>query len=252
MRYKLVIAYNGARFCGWQVQKSALSIQGLVQKAVEIALRHSVTLPGSGRTDAGVHAQGQTAHFDTPSPIDPLRLRFTLHALLPPDIRILEVIEVPSDFHARFSASSKIYHYHLHLDPTPDPFSAPYRHIVRRTCDLDRMAKAIPYFIGTHNFTSFANSSTDGISPEEGIRTLYRLDLIEQKGGVRLEFEANGFLYRMARNITGALLAVAANKIEPEEMIPMREAQKRQNLFKPAPPQGLFLHEVCYESLRKR
>lgn len=246
MRYKLIIAYDGTSYCGWQVQKTGLSIQYLVQTALEKLLQHPISLTGSGRTDAGVHASGQTAHFDTDELVEPLRLRLGINALLPVDIRILEVIEVPSDFHARYSAFSKIYHYHLHLDSIADPFTHPYRHIVRGPCDVNLIKKAVPHLIGTHDFTSFANHANKGSAANGAIRTLYRLDLIEQKGGVRLEFEANGFLYKMVRNITGLLLRVGAKKISPEKVADIILAKSRQSPFKPAPAQGLFLHEVCY------
>ncbi len=126
-RYKLTLAYDGTNYCGWQVQTEKTSIQSLIQQALQTALRHPLNLTGSGRTDAGVHAQGQTAHFDTDLPFDPARLRLSLNALLPPDIRILLIEPAAPDFHARYSAQSKIYHYHLHLDRIANPFTRLYR-----------------------------------------------------------------------------------------------------------------------------
>lgn len=246
MRYQLIIAYDGTAYCGWQVQKTGFSIQRLIQTALEKLLQHPVSLTGSGRTDKGVHANGQTAHFDTQKLIEPSRLRLAVNSLLPADIRILKVLPAASDFHARYSAFSKIYHYHLHLEVPSDPFTHPYRHTVRGHCDLNLIRKAIPHLLGTHDFTSFANHANKGSAARGAIRTLYRLDLIEQKGGVRLEFEANGFLYKMVRNITGLLLSVGANKISPEEVPKIIEAKTRKIPFKPAPAQGLFLHQVCY------
>lgn len=127
MRYKLTIAYDGTHYCGWQVQDHLDSIQSLIQKALQTALRHPLDLTGSGRTDAGVHARGQTAHFDSQLPFDPSRLRLSLNALLPPDIRILKIDPVAPDFHARYCAKAKIYHYHLHLSRVDDPFTRLYR-----------------------------------------------------------------------------------------------------------------------------
>src|SRR5579872_501769 len=128
MRYKLTITYDGTNYSGWQVQENAQSIQALVQKALVTALRHPLDLTGSSRTDSGVHAQGQIAHFDTDTTFDPARLRISLNALLPPDIRILQIEPTLPEFHARYSATSKIYHYHLHTDPIADPFTKLYRH----------------------------------------------------------------------------------------------------------------------------
>ncbi|MBX9743616.1 MAG: tRNA pseudouridine(38-40) synthase TruA, partial [Chlamydiales bacterium] len=120
-RYKLILAYDGTNYCGWQVQNNGLSIQALVQNALQTVLRHSLNLTGSGRTDAGVHAKGQTAHFDTDLSINLSSLRLSLNRLLPPDIRVMKIEPVDLDFHARYSALSKTYHYYLHLDKISDP-----------------------------------------------------------------------------------------------------------------------------------
>ncbi len=243
-RYKLTIAYDGTRYLGWQVQETGDSIQSLTQKALETALRHPIQLTGSGRTDAGVHARGQTAHFDTDLPIDLSRLRISLNALLPEDIRILQIESVPDSFHARYSARSKIYHYHLHLDRVADPFSRLYRAQVFVPIDLLRLKKAAQFFLGTHDFSAFANSKET--KSDDTIRTLYRLDVVEQKGGVRLEFEGDGFLYKMVRNITGTLLDIAAGRFEPEEVAAMLASKDRRRAGAAAPPHGLFLMEVRY------
>lgn len=242
MRYKLTIAYDGTHYSGWQVQENAPSIQALVQKALQTALRHPVDLTGSSRTDAGVHARGQTAHFDT-GPIHPPKLRLSLNALLPPDIRILEVEPAAAAFHARYSASSKIYHYHLHLDPIADPFTQLYRHQVFGSFDLAKVEQAIPHFLGAHDFISFANTKE---LQTDTIRTLKRLDIVPQKGGLRLEFEGDGFLYKMVRNITGTLLDIAAGKIPPEAIPSLLAARDRRKAGAAAPPHGLFLMEVIY------
>lgn len=243
-RYKLTIAYDGTRYLGWQVQETGDSIQSLTQKALETALRHPIQLTGSGRTDAGVHARGQTAHFDTDLPIDLSRLRISLNALLPEDIRILQIESVPDSFHARYSARSKIYHYHLHLDRVADPFSRLYRAQVFVPIHLERLKIAAQLFLGTHDFSAFANSKET--KSDDTIRTLYRLDVVEQKGGVRLEFEGDGFLYKMVRNITGTLLDIAAGRFEPEEVAVMLASKDRRKAGAAAPSHGLFLMEVRY------
>ena len=242
MRYKLLIAYDGTHYSGWQVQKDQASIQALIQSALRTALRHPLDLTGSGRTDAGVHALGQTAHFDSQEFFKKELLRASLNALLPPDIRIREITPVPPDFHARYSAKAKIYHYHLHLDRVLDPFQRLYRHQPRAKLDLVKQAAS--HFIGTHDFTSFANEKAS--APQDPIRTISRLDIKEQKGGVRLEFEGDGFLYKMVRNITGTLLDAAAKKIPLDEIPKIFEAKDRRKAGSAAPPQGLFLVEVLY------
>ncbi len=242
MRFKLTTAYDGTNYSGWQVQENAPSIQPLIQKALETTLRHPLDLTGSSRTDAGVHALGQIAHFDTDTPFEVKRLILSLNALLPPDIRIFQIEPVAPDFHARYSARSKIYHYHLHLDPVADPFTKLYRHQVFGPFDLPKLKRAALQFVGTHDFTSFANTKE---GPEkDSVRTLYRLDIVEQKGGLRLEFEGDGFLYKMVRNITGTLLDVAAGRLDEAKISSIFAARDRRKGGPAAPPQGLFLMEV--------
>jgi tRNA pseudouridine38-40 synthase len=247
-RYKLTIAYDGAAYCGWQVQANGISIQSLVQKALQTVLREPVDCTGSGRTDAGVHALGQTAHFDGPENLKISRTKHSLNALLPSDIRIFNIEPVHSDFHARYSAVSKTYHYHLHLDPISNPFVHRYRHHVRGPCNLSRILDAVPYFLGKHDFFSFANKGLSGSASRDSIRTLSRIDLVEQKGGVRLEFEGDGFLYKMVRNITGTLLDVGSGVLSPSDIPAIFEAKDRRKARFTAPPQGLFLMEVRYKT----
>lgn len=248
-RYKILISYDGTNYSGWQVQGNGLAIQPLVQKALETILRHPIDLTGSGRTDAGVHALGQTAHFDTPVDFDPHRLLISLNALLPPDIRIHKADLVLSNFHARYSAFSKIYHYHLHLSRVSDPFTRLYRYHAGPNLDMERIKTAIPHLLGIHDFTSFANEAHRGSASRDPIRNLSRLDVIEQRGGVRLEFEADGFLYKMVRNITGTLIDIGAKRIEPHAIPAIFEAKNRSAAGWAAPAHALFLMEVKYLQL---
>lgn len=244
MRYKLTIAYDGTDYAGWQVQANATTIQPLIQKALAVVLRHPTDLTGSGRTDAGVHARGQVAHFDTDLPIVLPVLRASLNALLPLDIRILEITPVAPDFHARYSATSKIYHYHLHLDPIADPFSRRYSHQVFGHHCLEKLRLGALQFLGTHDFISFANTKEEALT--DSVRTIYRLDVVEQKGGVRLEFEGDGFLYKMVRNITGALLDISAGKLDASKIADILATRDRKAAGAAAPAKGLFLIQVKY------
>lgn len=244
--YKLTIAYDGTAYCGWQVQLNGISIQSLIQHKISIILRTKVTLIGSGRTDAGVHARGQIAHFHSCKIHDFYRFQGSLNALLPRDIRILHIEEVPINFHAQYTAIGKTYYYHLNLDHVPDPFTRLYSLHVKEKINADLLKKASLFFIGTHDFTSFANEAHLGSASKDPIRTLKRLDVVEELYGVRLEFQGNGFLYKMVRNIVGTLLEVAAGKRSKEE-IPLILSQKdRKSAGQAAPPQGLFLMEVEY------
>jgi tRNA pseudouridine38-40 synthase len=247
--YKLLIVYDGTNYCGWQVQPNGLSIQQVVQEKASLILRQPILITGSGRTDAGVHAKGQAAHFQLPRALDLYRFLGSLNALLPSDIRVLEAKEVPMNFHARYSATGKIYHYHLHLDYIENPFTRLYCWRIKEKMDLAAFKKAATCFIGSHDFTSLSNDSHSGCAANDPVRTVQRLDIIEQPQGLRLEFEANGFLYKMVRNITGTLVDVGLGKFAAEQMPLILAARDRKKAGRAAPPQGLFLMHVHYPNL---
>lgn len=244
--YKLTISYDGTAYCGWQVQPNGISIQALIEAALSTILRKQTAIHGSGRTDAGVHACGQTAHFKTEIQFDNRRLLHSLNGILPSSIRILSIENVPEDFHARFSATGKEYHYHLWLDPVQSPFQRLYSLHVRKHIDFKALQKACALFVGTHNFASFANEAHRGSAARDPVRTLTRLDAIETAGGVRLEFEADGFLYKMVRNITGTLLEAATGSLSDSAIRDIFSAKDRRAAPAAVPPQGLFLHKVFY------
>lgn len=249
--YKLTIAYDGTHYHGWQIQPNGVSIQELLQKAIKIILREDVHVIGSGRTDAGAHAQGQVAHFKYRSGIDLYRFHASINGLLPPDIRVKCIEEVPLDFHAQYSAISKTYHYHLYLDPILDPCRRLYVLHVKEKIDLEKLEKAAQLFIGTHNFTSFSNEAHRGTAAYDAIRTLQRLDLVKQEGGVRLEFEGDGFLYKMVRNIVGILLEVASHKRSIEEILLIFKAKDRRKAGKAVSSKALYLMNVEYPPFPK-
>ena len=202
---RLTIAYDGTQYHGWQIQQNANAIQAILEQKIHIILREEVRVIGSGRTDAGVHAKGQVAHFKHGHPIQFYRFAGSLNGLLPRDIRILKAEEASPEFHAQYSALGKTYHYHLHLDRVLDPFDRLYSYHVREKIDLEKMREAAKLLLGTHDFTSFANEAHSGCAAYDPIRTLKKLDIVPQEGGVRLEMEADGFLYKMVRNIVGIL-----------------------------------------------
>jgi tRNA pseudouridine38-40 synthase len=247
-KYRLTIAYDGTDYGGWQVQRNAVSIQSLIEQSLGTILRAPAAIVGSGRTDAGVHALGQSAHFSTNASIDPKKTLASLNGLLPAKIRILDIVTVPLDFHARYHAVSKIYHYRLHLSQVPDPFKHRYAYHVPHPVDLHRLKKNASQWIGTHDFTSFANEASRGPAAKDAVRTLHRLDVIEESGGVRLEFEGDGFLYKMVRNIVGTLLDICAEKIAEDQIPSILAAKDRKLAGRAAPPHGLYLVEVKYES----
>lgn len=246
IKYRMLIAYDGTNYGGWQIQPNAISIQALIQQSLSIILRQEITIHGSGRTDAGVHALGQCAHFIVEKAIDIPKTFASLNGLLPKDIRILFLEEAKEEFHARFSARSKSYHYRLHLDPVADPFKRLYSYHVPHHVDLDLLKTASFSFLGTHDFTSFANEPGRGSVAHDAVRTLLRLDIVEESGGVRLEFQGDGFLYKMVRNITGTLLDVCAYKITCEQIPRIFIEKDRRLAGRSAPAHGLHLVEVHY------
>ncbi len=245
-KVKCTIAYDGTHYSGWQIQPNHLTIQEVLEKYLSQILQEKIKVIGSGRTDAGVHALGQIAHFTTSKDFDPKKLTASLNRLLPPDIRI-QTLEVTSpSFHARFSAKQKTYFYHLYLNPILPPFKRNYALHVHQTLDINLLKKAAQEFIGRHDFTSFANHAHEGAAANKPIKNLYRLDIIEEEGGLRLEFEGDGFLYKMVRNIVGTLIEIASGKRDLTDIPTIFAAKNRQLSGKAAPPHGLFLIKVDY------
>lgn len=245
-KYLLKIAYDGTSYGGWQIQENAISIQETIESILQKILQQPLSLTGSGRTDAGVHALGQRAHFSTTRTLDPVKFVYSLNQLLPSNIRILEMTPVPLDFHARYSAVSKIYEYHLHLAPIRNPFLYPFSYHPPYPINLDILRRSLPHFVGTHDFTSFANAAHSGSAAKDPIRTITRLEMREQKEGVSLLFQGDGFLYKMVRNITGTLLDISSGKMDEGEIESIFSAKDRRKAGKTAPPQGLFLVDVHY------
>ncbi|MBJ7449488.1 MAG: tRNA pseudouridine(38-40) synthase TruA [Parachlamydiales bacterium] len=244
--YKLLIAYDGTNYCGWQIQPNGDTIQERLIKILTSLLQEDIHLIGAGRTDAGVHAYGQVAHFKTQKCLDCKKILKALNGLLPKDIRVLHMREVPMHFHSQYSAISKTYHYNLWLDPITNPMKRHYTTWVKQRMDISLLKEAAQVFVGTHDFTSFANSATEGSAAKGATRTIQRLDVIEQDGGVRLEFQANGFLYRMVRNIVGTLIEVAQKKRPVNSLIQIIESKDRRLAGKSAAATGLFLMNVDY------
>jgi tRNA pseudouridine38-40 synthase len=243
-KYYLKITYDGTRYSGWQIQPNSLSIQETIEKALSTLLRKSLRIIGAGRTDAGVHAKGQVAHFTYDQPLNVNQVLHALNGMLPQDIRILELAPTLNTFHAQYSALSKIYHYNLWLEKVIDPFVASYRHHFHfRHFSLPALLEGTTFFLGQHDFTTFANVR-EGVN--SAVRTLTRLDIKEQEGGIRLEFEGDGFLYKMVRNIVGSLLEISLGKKKPAQIPELLAAKDRRLAGMAAPAKGLFLITVRY------
>ncbi|MCC5831682.1 MAG: tRNA pseudouridine(38-40) synthase TruA [Chlamydiales bacterium] len=242
-KYRFTLSYDGTDYVGWQIQPNGRSIQGLLEEALKTLLGEKTRVYGAGRTDAGAHALEQSAHFLSEAELDCEQALRSLNGMLPYDIRLLQLFPAPETFHAQYSAVGKDYHYHLWLGPTISPFVRRYRHQIGYPLDLKRMNLAAQEFVGTHDFATFANL---GSSVKTTVRTIKRLDIIEQEGGVRLEFQGDGFLYKMVRNIVGTLIEVASGRREFQEICALLEAKDRRAAGIAAPARGLFLVRVHY------
>jgi len=243
MKYKIVISYDGTQYRGWQIQPRAPSVQARIQDALMVILRTPTRLVASGRTDAGVHATGQVAHFLSEKEIDFYPFLYSLNSVLPRDIRVHEIAAVPDTFHARFSVKRKIYQYHLYLSPFQSPFSFLYSTHIRTPLDIKLMEEALPSFLGTHDFSAFASSKCGNRDPN---KTLYRLEIIPKTDGVCLEFEGDGFLYKMVRNIVGTLLEIARKRISIQTVPQIFQEGGGRHVSPTVPSKGLFLHRVIY------
>jgi len=241
-RYKCKIAYDGTAYGGWQVQPTSITIQSLIQEALARLHKTKIHVTASGRTDSGVHALAQVAHFDAETPVN---IR-ALNGILPRDIRILSITPIEKDFHARYSATGKTYRYHLSLGEAHDPFTRQYSHHMFYTLDPELLTAAAAQFIGTHDFTSFANSASEGAASKNAVRTITKCAVIPTDFGYTIEVSGNGFLYKMVRNIVGCLIQIATGKLPLETITHLLKAKDRTLAPPAAPAKGLFLCQVHY------
>lgn len=243
--YKLLIMYDGTPFSGWQVQPNGVSIQQKIQEAIHTITKENVHVIGSGRTDAGVHALGQVAHFKIACDLNLYRFQHSLNALLPEEICIKAITPEGDEFHAQYSAKQKTYRYHVSRARYPSPFTRLYRWHYCGPIDMALLKESAKQLLGTHDFSSFANEAHAGSASKDPVRTLYRADIAETEEEITLEFEADGFLYKMVRNLVGTLFDIAGGKISAS--IPcILAARDRCKAGSAAPPQGLFLIKVDY------
>ena len=242
--FKLVIEYDGTAYHGWQRQKADRSIQAEIEKALAVMTRQAVALAASGRTDAGVHALGQTAHFTCDTAIEPDAFIKGLNSLLPDDIVIKNCESVPETFHARYDARRKTYRYRILNRPVPTAVDNRYVWHIRKELNATAMQTAARHLIGEHDFKAFEGTGSPRTST---VRTLFRADLKKEKDGYLIfEVAGNGFLRYMVRNIIGTLVEVGRGKLTPEGFKSVLESKDREQAGATAPPQGLFLVAVEY------
>lgn len=247
--YKLTIAYDGTRYQGWQRQPDTeWTIQGMLERTLQEIKGYFIEVHGSGRTDGGVHARGQTASIQLPGKIDTGCFCREWNEKLPEDICITAAELVKNGFHARYSATGKQYEYCIDIGEKADVFTRKYSWHYPERLDLDAIKKAADCLVGKHDFAAF----TDRNEERSTVRTIYGIQIEKikdavQSGRIRMIYEGNGFMYHMVRILTGTLLEVGTGKRPPEEIRKLLENRRRYEAGFLAPACGLTLKEVFYE-----
>lgn len=241
-RYFIYLAYNGANYCGWQVQPNGISVQEVIEKALATLLRTPTPIVGAGRTDAGVHARMMTAHFDSETKsLDLPLLTKKLNSILPKDIAIYKIVEVKTEAHARFDATSRLYRYYITTEK--DPFLHQLKYKVHGEPAIDRMNECANVLFEYEDFTSFSKLHTD---VKTNNCTIMLAQWVKEGNDYIFTIKANRFLRNMVRSIVGTLLEAGRGKITPDEFRSIIEAKDRGAAGTSVPGHALFLEEIEY------
>lgn len=244
-RFRLDLAYDGTDFHGWQNQDEGRTVQGLLEAALAQILKTPTAVTGAGRTDAGVHARGQTAHFDAANTrMTGLNMLRALNSLLPPDIRITDCREVEADFHSRFSALARVYHYYFIPSQTILPWEARYNTRINRAPDLEVLNSMSSVLKGEIDFTTFSHAQD---ASQSRCRYIYHAAWFPQGDKIVFKIAGNAFLWRMVRSLVGSLLDFEARGMTKADFQRILEARDRLKAGPTAPSNGLFLHKVIYD-----
>ena len=244
MRYALGIEYDGAGFCGWQRQSQAPSVQQSIEKAIEVVANHPVTVICAGRTDTGVHARGQVAHFNTSSERLGRQWILGINSNLPDGVRVLWIREVDESFHARFGALSRSYQYSILNRWVRPAIGVSYYGWCRDTLDVARMHEIAQVLHGRHDFSAFRSA---GCSAQHAIREVNAISVSRQDDVVKIDITANAFLYHMVRNIVGSLISVGKGERPGQWFADVFNGQDRKLAGVTAEPQGLCFMSVRYD-----
>lgn len=243
-RVKLVVAYDGTNYCGWQIQPKEITVEQVLNQTLSQLLGEEIVVIGASRTDSGVHALGNVAVFDTNTRIPSEKISYALNQRLPEDIKIQHSMDVPDDFHPRHCNCTKTYEYKIlncaHRIPT-------YRmdtHFVYQSLDINAMQEAANHLVGEYDFKSFCSIHTQ---VKETVRTIYSIDILKQEPVIMIRIRGNGFLYNMVRIIAGTLIQVGQGVIKPDQFVSIREAKDRSQAGPTAPAKGLTLVDIQYE-----
>lgn len=243
--YRLLIEYDGTRYAGWQIQPRQPTVQDTLEHALATVLRKPTSITGSGRTDAGVHARGQVAHLHTEQPLDAFRLVRSLNGVLPDDIVVLAADPAPEDFHARYDARRRCYHYYI--SAAPRALERAFRWHIRPMPNLDAMNEAARHLLGTHDFSAFCRTQSE---TKNRVCTVEHARWVAEarEGDVRFEIAADRFLHGMVRAIVGTLVKIGQGRWKGDALPDVLASEDRRNAGPAAPPHGLVLEQVCYPS----
>ncbi len=242
-RILITIEYDGTAYSGWQRQPNQKTVQGEIEEAIFRSIGERVEIFGSGRTDAGVHAFHQTAHFDLKAPVPISKLAEVLNNALPYDIAIKNAVEVESDFHARFSIKKKQYQYKIYNSPTKDVFLANRMGWIKKTLDIEKMQEVGKMLVGTHDFHGFCSANT---SVEDFVRTIYDITVEKNEDFIYVTITGSGFLYNMVRIIVGTLVDYSLGKLTKDDIEKALNQGLRSHSGQTMPAHGLYLKDTFY------
>lgn len=243
-RVRMVVAYDGTAYRGWQLQPNGITIEQVLNRELTALLKEPISVIGASRTDSGVHARGNVAVFDTENRMPADKICFALNQRLPEDIRVQSSEEVPADWHPRKANCTKTYEYKVLNRKISMPLERLYAHFCYFNLDLDKMREAAAHLVGEHDFKSFCTVRTQA---EETVRTIYSLDITKQDDMITIRISGSGFLYNMVRIIAGTLLEVGMGAYLPEHVEEILDARDRQAAGRTAPARGLTLVSMEYQ-----
>lgn len=243
-RIKLIVAYDGTNYSGWQLQKNAVTIEQKLNQALSVLLNEEIKVIGASRTDAGVHSLGNVCVFDTNTRMPAEKISYALNSRLPEDIVVQDSCEVASDFHPRAGKSSKTYEYRILNTKFRNPTLRLNTYFYHYDLDIEAMQKAASYLEGEHDFKSFCSAHTQ---VETTVRTIYACTVEKEQDVIKIRVTGNGFLYNMVRIIAGTLIEVGAGKRIPEEILTMLEQKDRCSAGATAPAHGLTMIGIVYK-----
>ena len=243
-RVRMVVAYDGTAYRGWQLQPNGITIEEVLNRELTALLKEPISVIGASRTDSGVHARGNVAVFDTENRMPADKICFALNQRLPEDIRVQSSEEVPADWHPRKANCTKTYEYKVLNRKISMPLERLYAHFCYFNLNLDKMREAAAYLVGEHDFKSFCTVRTQA---EETVRTIYSLDITKQDDMITIRISGSGFLYNMVRIIAGTLLQVGMGAYLPEHVEEILDARDRQAAGRTAPARGLTLVSMEYQ-----